>query len=253
MRNTIATAKMHDIISKQLLTNKSPDGSSEKLRVKNKTVSVGIIAITPNLDIIFLRRKAPYFVCDHFMRKKYFNVFDYLQNTFDNDKSRWLRHYRITPMNKVEEIEVDRYLNNEIFEDSIDFPHGRIKKRALKNFVESIEFDQIRNLPEETLIKLFTEAYREFEEETGYGFRTLFDPKNHKIFTIEFLGLDNRTYRQIYFVCRNVYLYKSNRRRSYYDTQFQPVVQNIKDVYREFVKHDTIYRKHKANILKQLL
>jgi hypothetical protein len=227
---------------------------SENKSTKKCITSVGIVAVTPSFDIVVLHKKAPYFVCDKFQRwrncKKGFQL---LNLKFSKNKSGWLEHFQIEPNSEFERLEVERFINNDMFEDCYDFPHGQIDKRSLREFIDTMNIDDISNLPEYTLTELFNEACREFEEETGYLFwsDTIMN-KPFNITCIEFSAI-NGHYRQIYFICTNVSLYLSARRKTFYDMQYETIIMGGSEVYKLFKQLDDLYDRDKIKILLSCL
>lgn len=181
------------------------------LRDHNKfAVSYGLIVKTKNNRIMLIRRKVPYCVQNYYIylhqkKIRYDKIthepFLQIRESFEKD--------RLPNLAEHDQLDYQRFLNGEIFEDWYDFPHGQMSHKRGKG-----NYDR------------FLTAYREFREETGFRFSfKKEDTYKYPIIQVEFKGCDHQNYRQYYFIVENV---KGLRRCRYFDTFNIPLRSTVK-------------------------
>lgn len=177
---------------------------------KLPTTSYGLIVTTRKNRVVLIKRKVPYCVQNfyHFLHKK--NVFfdEYSQDPFPIVKESF-EHVVLPNLEECDQLDYSRFINDEIFEDLYDFPHGQLRHRSTSSIYDC-----------------FQEAYREFQEETGYRFRfSKEDIKKYPIYKIEFFGCDNIQYTQYYFIVEKV---RGLRKCRYFDSFKEPLRSSLK-------------------------
>lgn len=208
------------------------------------STSYGLIVITKDKKTVILQRKIPYCVQDFLMKHTSLNINDY-KETFFKSFSKTLS----VPV----KLDYLRFVCGLEFEDQFDFPHGQIQlnSESFKNIMSMIE----KNLDQgKRLFKClaFLTAVREFKEETGYSFD--FHRKNIanlETKLINFIGLDNCLYKQLYFIVKVDTLKKCNnfKRDNFYD----PLLIDIETAVKLFEKQQLIKCDGKDIILSKLL
>lgn len=178
---------------------------------RNKfAVSYGLIVKTKNNKVMLIKRKIPYCVQNFYVL---LNDLGIKHNIYDHDpfhlikdffESKWL-----PKLSKYDQIDYYRFQNGKVFEDMYDFPHGQMTTKVSKNRYQC-----------------FWNAYREFQEETGYRFSyTDKDIDKFPLVKVEFKGCDQHIYTQYYFVVENV---KDLHRYRYFDSFQQPYISTVK-------------------------
>lgn len=132
--------------------------------------SYGLIVIVKNKQVVLIKRKFPYVFQQYLMDKKV----KYTWKDFSEDY--------LNKQNESIKKDYARYENNEIFEDQYDFPHGQLDKKSKRY---------------QTVSRFWANAFREFTEETGFHFDKC-NIVGYK--TVSFLGCDEKTYVQTYFI-----------------------------------------------------
>lgn len=166
--------------------------------------SYGLIVKTKCGRVVVIRRKVPYcvqnyFIYLHSLYKKNKLKFDSAHCQFNDIRDRFEKDY-LPYVSKSDNLDYERFLTNQVYEDLYDFPHGQIHKKKMKN----------------DYYQLFLTAYREFREESGYRFSfKREDVEKYPLIRLQFIGCDGNLYTQYFFIVNNVY---GLRRYSYFDS-----------------------------------
>lgn len=200
------------------------------------SVSYGLIVITKDKKTVITHRKIPYCVQNFLMEKKHFDMNNYkrefLRNTFKT----------LTTNMKIDYL---RFLCGLPFEDEYDFARGQMQ-------LNSTKMKQLlkKNNPTQLKFHAFMTAVREFKEETGYSFNAKLNLKDIPIKTLQFIGLDECYYKQVYFI---VTVDKLEKCKNYtLENFYEPLFIDITKAIDLFKKQQTIKVDNKHLILEDI-
>lgn len=204
-------------------------------------VSYGLIVITKDRKIVIIQRKIPYCIQDFLMKNKSYNINNYkdafIKNSFPS-------------LNLNMKFDYFRFVCGSEFEDQFDLPHGQMKLNisTLKRFIRLTNNNFNKNCFK---YHAFMTAFREFKEETGFSFKL-----NEKIADlptriIEFRGLDNFLYKQIYFIITVNKLEKCKDIKV--DNFYESIIIDITKALELFKNQQKIKCDGKDKILSQLI
>lgn len=200
------------------------------------SVSYGLIVITKDKKTVITHRKIPYSVQNFLMAEKDFDINNYKEEFLHNT-------FKTLTLNM--KIDYLQFLCGLSFEDEYDFARGQMQ-------LNSTKVKQIikKNSPNQLKFYAFMTAVREFKEETGYSFNSKLNLKDIPIKTLQFIGLDDCYYTQVYFIvivdklekCKNCIL----------DSFYEPLFIDISKAIDLFKKQQTIKKDNKHLILEQI-
>lgn len=201
------------------------------------SVSYGLVVITKDKKTVITHRKIPYCIQNFLMEKKdYFDINNYkdefLHNTFKtltlNMKIDYLRFFYGLP-----------------FEDEFDFARGQMQLSStkMKRMIKKITPNQLK-------FYAFMTAVREFKEETGYSFNAKLNLKDIPIKILQFTGLDDCYYEQVYFIVTVDKLKKC--KNGILDSFYEPLFIDISKAIDLFKKQQTIKKDNKHLILEEI-
>lgn len=199
------------------------------------SVSYGLIVITKDKKTVITHRKIPYCVQNFLMEKRH--SFD-----INNYKEEFL-HTTLKTLTTNMKIDYLRFLCGLPFEDEYDFARGQMQ-------LSSAKMKQIikKNNPNQLKFYAFMTAVREFKEETGYTFKTRLNLKHIPIKTLQFIGLDECYYKQVYFI---VTVDKLEKCKNYtLESFYEPLFIDVSKAIDLFKKQQTIKVDNKHLILE---
>lgn len=210
------------------------------------STSYGIIVVTKDKKTVIIQRKIPYCVQDFLMKNKSLNINNYQES--------FLKNF-LKSLSAPLKYDYLRFVCNLDFEDQYDFPHGQLQLNS-KSFKKTLH--KIENKSDQRTKDLkalaFSTAFREFKEETGYCFDI--SPKkiaNLDTQLVRFIGLDNYSYTQLYFIVKVNKLKKCKNFKR--DSFYNPLLIDIHKAVKLLEKQQRIKCDGKdkllANILKQ--
>jgi hypothetical protein len=162
------------------------------------STSYGLIVKTRCGRIVVIRRKVPYCVQNYFMhlhkrKRPGATIFSEVRKNFEIEYFPRLK--------EQDRFDYNSFLNGDVFEDKFDFPHGQVQGNRYSY---------------KSRFEIFFNAYREFQEETGFRFSfTKQEISKYPLVKIEFIGCDGNVYTQYFFIVENV---RGLKRYSYFDT-----------------------------------
>ncbi|KAG8172723.1 hypothetical protein JTE90_003912 [Oedothorax gibbosus] len=142
------------------------------------STTYGVVKTFDN-RIVIICRKVPYCVQNYYHRKnrktKPCDNFAVVRDQFEKEQLPLLKPY--------DQLDYQRFIQDLPYEDRYDFPHGQLAIRKPSS-----------------IYTLFKEAYREFEEESGFRFKFIKkDIEHYPLLELEFNGCDGVRYRQYFF------------------------------------------------------
>lgn len=200
------------------------------------SVSYGLIVITKDKKTVITHRKIPYCVQNFLMEKTHFDM--------NNYKEEFL-HNTFKTLNTNMKIDYLRFLCGLPFEDEYDFARGQMQ-------LNSTKMKQIimKKSPNQLKFYAFMTAVREFKEETGYSFNAKVNVKDIPTKILQFMGLDDCYYKQVYFI---VTIDKLEKCKNYIlDSFYEPLFIDISNAIELFQKQQTIKVDNKHLILKNI-
>lgn len=188
--------------------------------MKNKfSTAYGLLVITNDYRVVLIERTVPY--C----------IQNYLVQTFEKQEAIKL------PFDNFDREDYHRFLNDQIFEDQWDIPHGQIasKKREKRK-------------------KGLGTAYREFCEETGFVLDTKRCKKYVRSFVrIDFVACDNFEYTQFYYILTGVNVLENTKSsRSIVDKLvFRGHLLTFQEAYNKLLQQQTLKKDNKHLLIEK--